>query len=281
MSFEYNGVVYRDLEPQVRYDAEQVQLLKQTDVTINENLQTVNESLQTINSEVNGKLTKPTNPSAESAVTMLADGTVGTKLLSEIGDSGIQFVEVHGGRPITEENLSVLKANKANQIIYYGGAKYYFKLAYEKSNNEWVYATFIDSASTLTVNMTTGSATFHTIGGKVYMHNIMLNAQFTYNDNASGDFLFSFTSSRKTGYKLQDLTTIFNAFGSNVITTATIRKQETGSMPNNGIANVLYSEGADVLEIRAFITNSNTVTGYYKTGSLSNITSLQDTVTEL
>ena len=56
--------------------------------TINENLQTVNESLQTVNTEVNGKLTKPSNPSAESAVTMLADGTVGTKLLSEIGGSG-------------------------------------------------------------------------------------------------------------------------------------------------------------------------------------------------
>ena len=88
MAVEYNGIIHRDLEPQVRYDAEQVQLLKQADVTINENLQTVNESLQTINTEVNGKLTKPTNPSAESAVTMLADGTVGTKLLSEIGGGG-------------------------------------------------------------------------------------------------------------------------------------------------------------------------------------------------
>ena len=78
MAFEYNGVIHRDLEPQVRYDAEQIQLLKQADVTINENL-------QTINTEVNGKLTKPTNPSAESAVTMLANGTVGTKPLSEIG----------------------------------------------------------------------------------------------------------------------------------------------------------------------------------------------------
>lgn len=118
-------------------------------------------------------------------------------------------------------------------------------------------------------------------GGKLYLHNIRLNAQFTYNDNASGDFLFSFTSSRQTEYKLQDLTTIFNAFGSNIITTATIRKQETGQMPYNGIANVLYSEGADVLEIRAFITDGNTVTGYYKTGSLSDITSLQDTYTEV
>ena len=52
---------------------------------INENLQNVNESLQTVNTELDGKLTKPTNPSAESAVTMLADGTVGTKLLSEMG----------------------------------------------------------------------------------------------------------------------------------------------------------------------------------------------------
>ena len=84
MAFEYNGFIHRDLEPQVRYDAEQIQLLKQADVTINENLQTVNENLQTVNTEVDGKLTQPTTPSAESAVTMLADGTVGTKPLSEI-----------------------------------------------------------------------------------------------------------------------------------------------------------------------------------------------------
>ena len=81
MGLTYDGITYRSLEEQVRYDAEQVQLLKQADVTINENL-------QTINTEVNGKLTKPANPSAESAVTMLADGTVGTKLLSEIGGGG-------------------------------------------------------------------------------------------------------------------------------------------------------------------------------------------------
>lgn len=124
-------------------------------------------------------------------------------------------------------------------------------------------------------------STIESGGGKLYRHSIKLNAQFTYQDNASGDFLFSFTSSRQTEYKLQDITTIFNAFGSNIITSAIIRKQETGSMPNNGIANVLYSEGADVLEIRAFITDGNTVTGYYKTGSLGNIASLQDTVTEL
>lgn len=38
-----------------------------------------------LKNEINGKLNKPTTPSSESAVTMLADGTVGTKPLSEIG----------------------------------------------------------------------------------------------------------------------------------------------------------------------------------------------------
>lgn len=81
MSLTYDGIIHRSLEEQVRYDAEQVQILKQADVTINENLQTVN-------TEIDGKLTKPTNPSTESAVTMLADGTVSTKPLSEIGGGG-------------------------------------------------------------------------------------------------------------------------------------------------------------------------------------------------
>ena len=87
MGLTYDGITYRSLEEQVRYDAEQVQLLKQADVTINDNL-------QTINTEINGKLTKPTNPSAESAVTMLANGTVGTKLLSEIGGGKLYLHKV-------------------------------------------------------------------------------------------------------------------------------------------------------------------------------------------
>lgn len=89
---------------------------------------------------------------------------------STIENDGVQFVEVYAGRPITEEKLAALKANKANQIIYYGGLKYYFKLAYEKSADEWVYATFIDSAATLTVNMTTCSATFRSVDRKYYKH---------------------------------------------------------------------------------------------------------------
>lgn len=123
---------------------------------------------QSVINNINSKLVKPANPTYESAVTMLADGTVGTKLLSEIG--GVQFVEVYGDGPIAKEKLDALKANKANQIIYYGGVKYCFKLAYEKSNNEWVYSTFVNSAATLTVNMTTGSTTFNNVDRRYYRH---------------------------------------------------------------------------------------------------------------
>ena len=52
-------------------------------------VQELPQKLTSVENQINqlniGKLTKPTNPSAESAVTMLADGTVGTKPLSEIG----------------------------------------------------------------------------------------------------------------------------------------------------------------------------------------------------
>ena len=43
---------------------------------------------QSVLDGINSKLTAPTTPTADSAVTMLADGTVGTKPLSEIGGGG-------------------------------------------------------------------------------------------------------------------------------------------------------------------------------------------------
>lgn len=41
MGLTYDGITYRSLEEQVRYDAEQVQLLKQADVTINEKINNI------------------------------------------------------------------------------------------------------------------------------------------------------------------------------------------------------------------------------------------------
>lgn len=125
---------------------------------------------------------------------------------STIESGGVQFVEVYGGRPITEEKLAALKANKANQIIYYGGAKYYFKLAYEKSSTEWVYATFVDSATTLTVNMTTGSAILDFVEEKQYKHDIKMN------HNVYGFSEIIFNSTRSTPYTIAELSTYIKTF---------------------------------------------------------------------
>ena len=52
-------------------------------------VQELPQKLTSVENQINqlniDKLTKPANPSAESAVTMLSDGTVGTKPLSELG----------------------------------------------------------------------------------------------------------------------------------------------------------------------------------------------------
>ena len=55
-------------------------------------VQELPQKLTSVENQINqlniDKLTKPTAPAAESAVTMLADGTVNTKPLSEIGGGG-------------------------------------------------------------------------------------------------------------------------------------------------------------------------------------------------
>lgn len=95
----------------------------------------------------------------------------GTYLVVRLDKSQeIQYAVAYTGRPIAEEQLNILKANKNNQIIYYGGVKYYFKIAYEKSSNEWVYVTFQDKIYTLTVDMTSGSATLRGVDRKYYRH---------------------------------------------------------------------------------------------------------------
>ena len=52
--------------------------------------------------ELDKKLTAPTTPTADSAVTMLADGTVGTKPLSEIGSGGVSSLNGQTGALTTK-----------------------------------------------------------------------------------------------------------------------------------------------------------------------------------
>lgn len=152
MGLTYDGITYRSLEEQVRYDAEQVQVLKQADVTINENLQTVN-------TELDGKLTKPTNPSEESAVVIGTDGTVSTKVLSEF--SGKLYIH----------NV-VLNANQFGNTT----SKAYFS----------IYTTTIETITPqLLTEIAGGNSKYYYINGYIqdstsYTHSVRLSTQGSY-----------------------------------------------------------------------------------------------------
>ena len=73
--------------------------------------------------ELEGKLTKPTNPSAESAVTMLSDGTVGTKPLTSI--TGKTEVYVGSTTPTNPDEILWIDPNGTSGGGGSGGGKLY------------------------------------------------------------------------------------------------------------------------------------------------------------
>lgn len=79
--------------------------------------------LQTKINEISSKLTKPTNPSAESAVTMLADGTVGTKPLTSI--TGKTEVYVGSTTPTNPDEILWIDPNGTSGGGGSGGGKLY------------------------------------------------------------------------------------------------------------------------------------------------------------
>lgn len=74
------------------------------------------ELASNLQTKINGKLTKPTNPSAESAVTMLADGTVGTKPLSEIGGGKLYLhkITMTVNYAASEGAIAVVRSQRQN-----------------------------------------------------------------------------------------------------------------------------------------------------------------------
>lgn len=98
----------------------------------------------------------------------------GTHLVVRLDKSQeVQYVDTYSGKPLTTDQLNILKANKNNQIIYYGGVKYYFKFAYEKTSSEWIYTAFVNTITTLTVNMTSGSVALNTVDDRKYYRHLL------------------------------------------------------------------------------------------------------------
>lgn len=143
MSFEYNGFIHRDLEPQVRYDAEQVQALKQANIDINNKI----DALPLGGEKV--------------ALTFPAGASEGT---------------------ITAEQLAVLQASESNYIEMVNDKEFYYLndnghtdgyLTYSHVGIENSKATI----KTLTITVSAKSFVIVTTviptgSGKVYMHSM-------------------------------------------------------------------------------------------------------------
>ncbi len=73
-----------------------------------------------IDGKADSKLTAPTTPAADSAITMLADGTVGTKPLSEIGGGGTITVDTSlsstSENPVQNKVINTALNNKQNKL---------------------------------------------------------------------------------------------------------------------------------------------------------------------
>lgn len=120
-------------------------------------------------------------------------------------------------------------------------------------------------------------------GVKLYQHHISFTADFgsSSSDTDTGDFSFLIVSSYDREYTVEEFATIFNTYGSSFIALSTIRLPETGAMPHSGLGMVIFSEAADVLEVRAYYSVNDSVKEYHKTGSGGDVIRLTDTVTKL
>ena len=113
-------------------------------------------------------------------------------------------------------------------------------------------------------------------GVKLYQHSISCVVDFNV-----CDFSFLIMSKQYTEDTLNEFATIFNTYGSSFIGVSTMYLPQSGDMPYSGLGMIIFSESADVLEVRAYYSDNDTVNEYHKTGSASNVTSLTDIVTEL
>lgn len=204
----------------------------------------------------------------------------------------VQYVELtpasatQGTLTVTQWNI--LQANKGNCIILNNEI---YRLADNQNvsglityvHTGWDGTTRQDKSITITVSTKAWTLVVaKSDGGKLYKHRISFSAEFgDTSETDLGEFSFLIVSSYDMEYTLEEFATIFNTYGRSFIALSTIRIPETGTMPYSGLGMVAFSEAADVLEVRAYYSVSDSVKEYYKTGSGGNVTRLTDDVTEL
>lgn len=158
MSFEYNGFIHRDLEPQVRYDAEQVELLKQADQKIYETISTL---------PLGGEKVSLTFPAGAS------EGTITAEQLAVLQSSEANYIEM-----VNDKELYYLNDNGHTD-----GYLTYSHVGIENSKATIKTLTITVSAKSFVI-VTTVVPT-ESGGGKMYLHSL---------SGSSGDYLYFINS---------------------------------------------------------------------------------------
>ena len=102
--------------------------LDKTTIPIGTEIQVAGEIEETdlttdLQKKINGKLTAPTTPIADSAVTILADGTTGTKALSEFGEKLYKYTLTFTNSTGTLDIYSTLANANITTTEHPGGAE--------------------------------------------------------------------------------------------------------------------------------------------------------------
>lgn len=218
----------------------------------------------------------------------------GTNIVVRLDKSQeVQYVELTPASAIygtlTDTQWNILQANKGNCIILDNEI---YRLADNQSvsglityvHTGWDGSSRLDKTISITVSTKAWILIITESGGvKLYQHSISCYAEFDDTDTGTTTCSFSFLiiSRQDTEYRLDEFAKIFNTYGSSFIALSTITLVDSGDMPHSGLGMVVFSESADVLEVRAYYSVNDSVNEYHKTGSAGNVISLTDTVTEL
>ena len=125
---------------------------------------TINENLQTVNTELDGKLTKPANPSAESVVTMLNDGSVATHPLSELR------------KKLYKHTVRLNASTIASRLIFYVYNRSYTKLTFNDIAGSYFLASITDSPYSGVVSCIIQPSTEELSTHKLITKGVVINA---------------------------------------------------------------------------------------------------------
>lgn len=250
MSFEYNGFIHRDLEPQVRYDAEQVELLKQADQKIYETISTL---------PLGGEKVSLTFPAGAS------EGTITADQLTTLQASDANYIEM-----VNDKELYYLNDNGHTE-----GFLTYSHVGIENSKATIKTLTITISAKSFVI-VTTVVPT-DAGGGKLYKHDIAFTVNISESEIKYAYFtLYSTSHENYTFYSLLSLLDKFNNNCANgivdhysklVSTYYVLYKIEAVNLESIKRINFKgYNDGASTQKIDVQVDNTTTLT---------------DTVTEL